>query len=245
MSSTTNTYGQPVGQALPGWTPRARPGDVTLAGRWCRLEPLRTTEHGKSLYEAYGRAEDSSDWTYLFAGPFDSESSFDAYLKAAEQSQDPKHYAVIDAATGKAVGTLSLMRIDPANGVIEVGNVVFSPLLKHTAASTEAQFLLMQYALDVLKYRRYEWKCDSLNAPSRKAAQRLGFSFEGIFRQAVVYKGRSRDTAWHAIIDAEWPDIRQSFIEWLSPSNFDHQGRQVASLSAVRERVKAGAGASP
>lgn len=244
MSDVTNAYGQPIGQDLPGWTARERPGNVTLEGRFCRLEPLSASKHGRSLYEAYGLAEDPRDWTYMFAGPFDSDSLFNQYVTVAQESQDPKHYAVIDAATGKAVGTLSLMRIDPANGVIEVGNVMFSPLLKQKAASTEAQFLLMQYALDVLKYRRYEWKCDSLNAPSRKTAQRLGFSFEGIFRQAVVYKGRSRDTAWYSIIDSEWPAIREAFLQWLSTSNFDHRGHQMESLSSIRERLGAHQAAS-
>ncbi|ONQ53145.1 GNAT family N-acetyltransferase, partial [Burkholderia cenocepacia] len=133
-------------------------------------------------------------------------------------------YTVIDRATGRAVGTLALMRIDPANGVIEVGSVTFSPLLKRTPVSTEAQFLLMKYAFDTLGYRRYEWKCDDLNAPSRKAAARLGFRYEGTFRQAIVYRGRNRDTAWFSIIDGEWPDVRAAFEAWLAPENFDAEG---------------------
>ncbi|WP_109126350.1 GNAT family protein [Dyella sp. C11] len=234
MSSPTNTYGQPIGPALPHWSARERPGNVTLEGRFCRLEPLSASRHAASLYDAYAQADDPRDWTYMFVGPFENEALFLQYMSTLEQSQDPKHYAVIDAVTGKAVGSLSLMRIEPTHGVIEVGHVMFSPLMKQKPASTEAQFLLMRYVFDVLKYRRYEWKCDSLNAPSRKTAQRLGFSFEGIFRQAVVYKGRSRDTAWFSIIDSEWPAIGKAFVHWLSPSNFDDQGQQVQSLSSLR-----------
>src|SRR5690606_25464982 len=140
-------------------------------------------------------APDGRDWTYMFAGPFQDAGEYLRYAESSSRSADPKHYAVIDTALGKAVGTVSLMRIDPVHGAIEIGNIAFSPLLKRRRASTEAQVLVMKYVFDELQYRRYEWKCDSLNAPSRKAAERLGFSFEGIFRQAVVYKGRSRDTA--------------------------------------------------
>lgn len=145
---------------------------------------------------------------------------------------------MVDRTTGKAVGTLALMRIDPTHGVIEVGNVMLSPLLQQTPASTEAQFLLMAYVFDTLGYRRYEWKCDSLNAPSRRTAARLGFQFEGIFRQAVVYKGRNRDTAWFSVIDTEWPLLRQAFEAWLSDDNQDAQGRQRRSLTQVRESLR-------
>ncbi len=177
---TVNQYGQPIGDALPDWSARPRPGDVVLTGQHCRLEPLDADRHGRDLYEAYATAPDGRDWTYMTGGPFLCRDGFDAYLRAAAQSPDPKHYAIINLALGKAVATFSLMRIDPANGVIEVGNVAFSPLLKQKTAATEAQFLLMGYVFGDLGYRRYEWKCDSLNAPSRKAAERLGFSFEGI-----------------------------------------------------------------
>ena len=175
----------------------------------------------------------------MFAGPFNSADEYRSYAETTARSTDPKHYAVIDTKLGKAVGTLSLMRVDPGNGAIEVGNVAFSPLMKQKPASTEAQFLLMQYVFDELRYRRYEWKCDSLNAPSRKAADRLGFSFEGIFRQAVIYKGRSRDTAWFSIIDKEWPSLKVAFLAWLSKANFDAQGQQRQSLSSVRSATKA------
>ena len=163
------------------------------------------------------------------------------------QSADPLQFAVVDAATERASGTLSLMRIDPAHGVIEVGNVNFSPALQRTTASTEAQYLLMRHVFDDLGYRRYEWKCDSLNARSRVAAERLGFSFEGIFRQAVVYKGRSRDTAWYSVIDSEWPAVRRGFERWLHPDNMEPDGMPRASLAQCRVlgRRLASGGADP
>ena len=157
--------------------------------------------------------------------------SYRDWATAAAQSTDPRHYAVIDHATGLALGTLSLMRHDPAHGVIEVGNVVFSRALQRTPISTEAQYLAMRYVFDDLGYRRYEWKCDSLNAPSQRAAARLGFSYEGIFRQAVVYKGRNRDTAWFGLVDRDWPGVRDAFERWLDPANFDAEGNQRQALA--------------
>ncbi|VVD99240.1 acetyltransferase [Pandoraea morbifera] len=228
-----NEFDQPIGPPMPDWTPRALPPRTPIGGRYCRLEPIDVERHAKDLYEAYASAPDARDWTYMSTGPF---PDFDAYYAHATRqavSTDPLHHAVIDLATGKAVGTLSLMRIDPANGVVEVGHVAYSPLLKRTRAGTEAQYLLMRRAFDELGYRRYEWKCDSLNAPSRRAATRYGFTFEGIFRQATVYKGRSRDTAWFAMTDGEWPAISRGFEQWLSSENFDAEGRQRAGLAAL------------
>ncbi|QNP48914.1 GNAT family N-acetyltransferase [Diaphorobacter aerolatus] len=232
MSAHTNEHGQPVGHAMPGWTPRPQPSGVTLKGRFCELEPIDPARHAADLYAAYSSAP--RGWTYMAAGPFASEADYRAYTENIAKSTDPRHYAVVDLKTGKAVGTLSLMRIDPANGVIEVGNVMFSPLLQQTPISTEAQYLLMAYAFDELGYRRYEWKCDALNAPSRTTADRLGFAFEGVFRQAVIYKGRSRDTAWFSIIDSEWPKVKAGFEAWLSPENFAQDGQQRQSLKALR-----------
>ena len=236
MSIFTNEYGQPIGAPVPGWSPRPVPSAVTLEGTYCRIEPLDAQRHAQDLYEAYRAAPDGRDWTYLPVEPFAEIEDFRRHAEAAARSTDPRHYAVVDRKTGKAVGTLALMRIEPKSGVIEVGSVTFSPLLKRTPLSTEAQYLLMAYVFDELGYRRYEWKCDSLNAPSRKAAQRLGFQFEGIFRQAVVYKGRSRDTAWFSILDSEWPAQKQAFQAWLAADNFDEQGRQRHSLDALRRR---------
>ncbi|AYZ62284.1 N-acetyltransferase [Burkholderia multivorans] len=232
--STTNAYQQPVGQPLPDWSARPRPQPVTLHGRHCRIEPLDAERHAADLYAAYASAPDGRNWTYLAHGPYADEASYRAYAHTAAASTDPMHFAVIDVASGRAVGTLALMRIDPANGVIEVGSVTFSPALQRTPISTEAQYLLMRHVFDTLGYRRYEWKCDSLNAPSRKAAERLGFRYEGTFRQALVYKGRNRDTAWYSIVDGEWPALAAAFDAWLSPANFDGEGAQRASLAAIR-----------
>jgi RimJ/RimL family protein N-acetyltransferase len=234
MSAHLDPYGQPVGHPLPGWTARPAPARVTLEGRFCRLEPLDADRHADDLYAAYALAADGRDWTYMSTHAFASPAGYRAYVETATRADDPLQYAVVDGRTGTAVGTLALMRQDPSNGVVEVGSVAFSPLLKRTPISTEAQFLLMSYAFDELGYRRYEWKCDSLNAPSRKAALRLGFSFEGIFRQALVYKDRSRDTAWYSVIDSEWPHVGKALREWLSPDNFDADGVQKRSLSTVR-----------
>jgi RimJ/RimL family protein N-acetyltransferase len=232
--ANTNEYKQPIGEPVNDWTPRERPARIAIDGAHCRIEPLDVERHAADLFDAYGRASDGSDWTYLFAEPFADFDAFRAYLSRAQASPDPLHYTVIDTARGKAVGTFALMRIEPVHGVIEVGNVTFSPLLKRTRISTEAQYLLMRYVFEQLGYRRYEWKCDSLNAPSRKTAQRLGFQFEGIFRQAIVYKGRNRDTAWYAIIDQDWPRVKQAFERWLADDNFDADGTQRASLETIR-----------
>ncbi|RII20729.1 putative ribosomal N-acetyltransferase YdaF [Streptomyces sp. YIM 130001] len=234
MTVHVNAYDQPVGEPVPGWAPRAVPERIGLEGRYCGLEPLDAERHAAELYAAYATAPDGRNWTYLPDGPFESADDYRRWAAAAQRSDDPLHYAVIDRATGAAVGTASLIRHNPGHGVIEVGYVVFSPLLQRTPISTEAQYLLMAYVFDKLGYRRYEWKCDALNAPSRKAAERLGFTFEGIFRQAVIYKGRNRDTAWYSIVDGEWPLLREAFRTWLAPENFDEHGRQKHSLTELR-----------
>lgn len=231
---TTNVYDQPIGDALPAWTARALPSPAPISGRFCRLEPLDAARHADDLFTAYSQAPDDRAWTYMATGPFATLADYRAHATQAAAAPGFLHYAVIDLHTGRAVGTLALMRMDPANGVIEVGFVTFSPLLQRTPISTEAQFLLMQYAFDGLGYRRFEWKCDSLNAPSLVTAKRLGFQFEGIFRQAVVYKGRSRDTAWFSILDTEWPALRAAFTQWLAADNFDAQGQQRQSLAQLR-----------
>lgn len=230
----TNEYGQVIGEAVPNWTTRPRPGDVTLTGRTCRLEPLDPVKHSNDLFEAYLVAPDDRDWTYMAEERFTELEPFQEYIERIAKGSDPKFFAVIDLATGKAVGFLSFLRIDPVNGSIEVGWITFSPLLKQTVQSTETQYLLMAYAFDELGYRRYEWKCDSLNVPSRKTAARLGFRFEGVFRNAVVYKGRNRDTAWFSIIDKEWPTIKAAFEAWLKPENFDSEGKQMKNLADFR-----------
>ena len=232
MPPRVNAFQQPIGPDVPGWTPRPRPPLTPITGRYCRLEPLSAERHAADLYQAFSQAPDDSDWTYMGVGPFADVAAYRAFAEAAQAGNDPLHHAIIDLQTGRAIGTLALMRIDPANGVIEVGFVSFSRQLKRTRIATEAQFLLMRRAFDELGYRRYEWKCDSLNQPSRRAARRYGFRYEGTFRQLLVYKGRSRDTAWFAIIDSEWPSRRQAYEQWLAAENFDAQGRQRQPLSA-------------
>lgn len=225
-----NSLDQPIGFPLPHWRPPSPPPHEPMTGRYCRVEPLDPARHAAELYEANARDPSGRAWTYLSVGPFDS---FDAYLNWIESSclgDDPLYHAIVDLETGKAVGIASYMRIDTRNGVIEVGNINYSPLLQRTRAATEAMYLMMKRVFE-LGYRRYEWKCDALNMPSRAAAQRLGFSFEGVFRQAVVYKGRSRDTAWYSVIDSEWPALEEAFIRWLDPSNFDARGNQRLRLS--------------
>lgn len=240
MPTAMNLHQQPVGDPLPGWTERPHPPRRPIEGRHCRLEPLDPARHAADLHAAYAGAPDDRHWTYMVVGPFADAQSYRAHAERIAAGTDPLHHAVIDLKTGQAVGTLALMRIDRANGVIEIGHVTFSPLLQRTVASTEAQFLLMRQAFDELGYRRLEWKCDSLNAPSRRAAERLGFRFEGVFRQAIVYKGRTRDTAWFSIIDGEWPALRAAFETWLSPGNFDERGVQRTPLSALRPTPAAG-----
>lgn len=239
MQPRVNALQQPVGPDVPGWTPRARPPLTPAIGQYCRLEPLSAERHAADLYQAFSQAPDDSDWTYMGVGPFADEAAYRAFAESVQAGNDPLHHAIIDLETGRAIGTLALMRIDPANGVIEVGFVSFSRQLKRTRIATEAQFLLMRRAFDELGYRRYEWKCDSLNAPSRKAAARLGFQFEGIFRQATIYKGRSRDTAWFSIIDGEWPALRAAYEHWLNPTNFDAEGNQRTGLAERIAREKA------
>lgn len=230
MGDRVNAFGQPIGFPVPDRSPRPRPSHITLEGRYCRLEPLDADRHTADLYAA-NQADDGRGWTYLGYGPFASREDYRAWVEASAASQDPLFYTIVYAGSGRAAGVATLMRIDPANGVIEVGNIKYAPALQRTPAATEAMFLLMRYVFEDLGYRRYEWKCDVLNAPSRAAAARLGFTFEGIFRQAVVYKGRNRDTAWFSIVDSEWPILKRAYEAWLAPENFDADGRQRRRLT--------------
>ncbi len=234
MSVATNEYGQPVGVPVPGWIPRALPPRAAISGRYCRVEPVSVERHATDLYAAFAEAQDGRDWTYLPAERPADIDAYRAFLTKAAADSDRLHHAIIDLAAGRAVGTAALMRADPANGTVEVGYITYSPLLKRTRVATEAMFLLMRRVFDELGYRRYEWKCDSLNAASRAAAERFGFRFEGVFRQAVVYKGRNRDTAWFSITDAEWPGVRAAFEQWLAPDNFGPDGQQRRSIAAIR-----------
>jgi RimJ/RimL family protein N-acetyltransferase len=228
---------QPIGHALPDWQPCAMPESKIFEGRTCRLEPLNPAKHATALNEAFLQPNAATVWTYLPFDPFTDEAHFYQHLSALNQSPDVIHFAVIDTLTQQAIGTLALMRIDAANGVAEIGYVTFLPSLQRTTIATEAIFLLLGYLFSELHYRRCEWKCDHLNAPSRRAAERIGFQFEGIFRQASVYKQRSRDTAWYAIIDQDWPAIRTAIVHWLSTDNFTDDGQQKQSLSRFKTSV--------
>lgn len=232
MTARLNQYGQSIGPLLEGWTGRPRPPRTDMPGRYGRLEPVDVERHASDLFAAYMEAPDDRDWTYLSVERPQTLEEFRSYLVKLHKSEDPLHFAIVDTATGKAIGTAAFMRIEPTHGVIEVGCITFSPRLKKTRIATEAMFLMMRRAFDELGYRRYEWKCDSLNAPSMSAALRYGFIFEGIFRNAITYKNRSRDTAWHSITDSEWPRIRNAFESWLDPINFDAQGNQKRPLLA-------------
>ena len=232
MTPRENEFGQPIGFAVDGWKPVHKPGRPTLSGRTCLVVPLDPEDHAAELHEAFTQPGGERLWTYLPYGPFASPEAFGAWVGASSASEDPEFFAIVDSATSRAVGVASYLRIEPATGVIEVGHLNFSPALQQTTAATEAMYLMMRHVFDELGYRRYEWKCDALNAPSRAAALRFGFEFEGIFRQATLYKGRNRDTAWFAITDRDWPERRAAFERWLEPDNFDGEGRQRRSLSA-------------
>ena len=232
-SGLTNPLGQPIGAPLPGWTPPPLPPREPIEGRYVRVVPMDEQFAG-DLYAAHLQDRDGRNWTYLPYGPFANERDFGQWMRKTCFGADPLFHAIIDRATGCAAGVAAYMRITPESGAIEVGHVCFSPLLQRGRGGTEAMYLMMKRVFD-LGYRRYEWKCDALNAPSRTAAQRLGFSFEGIFRQATVYKGRNRDTAWYAAIDSEWPALSRAFDTWLDPGNFDASGCQRSNLSDLTQ----------
>jgi RimJ/RimL family protein N-acetyltransferase len=205
-----------------------------MSGRVTLVEPLDPARHGSDLWAAFAADRDGRGWTYFTYGPFADERAFRTWLDAAAAREDPLFHAVIDRASGTALGVASYLRIDAGNGVIEVGHIHFAPSLQRTIVASEAMYLMMARVFDELGYRRYEWKCNALNAPSRAAALRLGFRYEGTFRQAQVVKGRNRDTAWFSIVDGEWPALKASFRRWLDPANFDAAGRQRQNLGVVR-----------
>lgn len=225
-----NEYGQMIGEAVVGHTTGKLPAIDFLEGRYARIEALSVEKHAEGLLAVYGPDTPREMWTYLFQEPVADREELVSLLNQMLTRKDRFYYAIIDKVTEKALGTFSLMRIDQANRVIEVGAVIFSPALKQTRMGTEAHYLLARYVFEELNYRRYEWKCDALNLPSRKAAERLGFIYEGTFRQAVIYKGRTRDTDWMSMIDKDWPKVKARFESWLSPDNFDENGQQLKSL---------------
>jgi RimJ/RimL family protein N-acetyltransferase len=223
--------GLPIGPAVNA-SPAKRPERVRLSGRYVTLVPL-TTAHAKDIYEAAHGSERERVWLYLFEPPFASRDAFQAHIEEKSGSQDPLFYAITDTISGRAMGYATLMRIEPIHRVIEVGNILYPPAMQRTRGATEAMYLLARYIFEELGYRRYEWKCNDLNVPSKRAALRFGFSFEGIFRQHVIVKGRNRDTAWFSMLDNEWPARKTAFERWLEPSNFDANGYQRVALSAL------------
>jgi RimJ/RimL family protein N-acetyltransferase len=223
---------QPIGPLVDP-RPVRRPERVTLPGRAITLVPLDAEAHAASLFHKANGGERDRVWTYLFDGPYADLQGFKASLVAKAQSEDPLFFAIIDNASGEAVGYQTFLRIEPAHRVIEVGNILYTPAMQRTIGATEAQYLFAAHVFDKLGYRRYEWKCNNLNAPSKRAALRYGFSFEGVFRQHMIVKGRNRDTAWFAMLDSEWPRRREAFECWLDPGNFDTAGRQKVSLMSI------------
>jgi RimJ/RimL family protein N-acetyltransferase len=230
---STNAFGQPVGPAVAGWTPRSRPSDEPMQGRFCRLEPFEVDRHLKPLFADYAQ-DDGRMWTYVPWGPFPDAAAMEQVIRfTAQMAPQPfQRFAILQAASGDPVGEASYMRHAFDLGSIEVGAVTFGPRLKRTPAATEAMYLMMRRVFEA-GYRRYEWKCDALNAPSRAAAQRLGFAFEGVFRNERVYKGRNRDTAWFSLIESEWPAVRRGMERWLDEANFDGDGVQRRGLTAL------------
>jgi RimJ/RimL family protein N-acetyltransferase len=218
---------------LSRWTSRPRPDAMTLEGRWCRLERLDPRRHGDSLFEASIAPGAEERFRYLFEPVPSDRTAFDAWLSGAG-GEDSRFYAVIDPATGRAEGRQALMRITPEHGVIEIGSILWGPKVARTRLATEALYLFARYSFDDLGYRRFEWKCNAANAPSRRAAERFGFSFEGIFRKHMVVKGENRDTAWYAMTDDDWPRIKAGMERWLDPKNFDADGAQRISLGKAR-----------
>lgn len=231
--------------ALPGWTPPVAPERVILTGSTVRLERVDPVRHAAALFSAsHGPSTDPALWDYMSVGPFADEADFSNWLQTAAASSDPLFFAVIDQTTGLPSGMVSYLRITPQHGVIEIGNIWFGAAIQRTRQATESIFLLARHVFDELGYRRLEWKCDALNARSRRAAERFGFRYEGLFQQHMVIKGRNRDTAWFAMLDRDWPVIRAAFERWLSPENFAEDGSQRESLTAVRQAVEREAGSA-
>ena len=236
MNAKSNHWGQPIGEIVDGWASPIVPPRESMEGRYCRLEPVDVSSHCENLFAANQQDAQGLNWTYLPYGPFQSIDEYRRWMDDTCLGNDPQFFAIRDLRTDEVLGLASYLRITPASGSIEVGHLNFSPLLQKTPAATEAMYLMMKRAFE-LGYRRYEWKCHSLNAPSRSAAQRLGLSFEGVFRQHAVVKGRNRDSAWYAAIDQEWPALQRAFEKWLSPNNFDDSGQQRTRLSDLTSPI--------
>jgi RimJ/RimL family protein N-acetyltransferase len=230
--NATTSIGAPVDT-----TPAKRPQYTTLEGRVVSVVPLDPIAHAQTLFDHTCGEENEGLWRYLFEGPFGTRADFDYHLKQKASSEDPLFFAILDKASGAAVGYAAYMRIEPAHRVIEVGSILYTPRLQRSVGATEAMYLMARHVFEDLGYRRYEWKCNALNAPSRNAAVRLGFTFEGVFRQHMIVKGCNRDTAWFSMLDSEWPKRREAFERWLDPTNFDANGRQRTSLSGMNPEI--------
>lgn len=237
MTQRINQFGQPIGAALPDWQPVAIPAPQALTGRFCRLEPLDAARDAAGLYAAYASAPDGRDWTYLTEERPETLADFHIWLEQRTAEKTFVTFTIFCTQREIPVGLVSYMRIDPVNGSLEIGGVTWSPFMKRTVIGTEALWLMIKHTFD-LGYRRCEWKCDALNLPSRNAALRLGFTWEGTFRQMMARKGRTRDSDWFSIIDGEWPAIDKVLTDWLSPQNIDAQGQQRQSLSALMRAAK-------
>jgi RimJ/RimL family protein N-acetyltransferase len=229
-----------LGVPVPNWTPPPSPDKTVWAekmqGRYVRLEPLKAVRHCDDLFAAFAADIKKQNWDYLPYGPFAKAADLADWMHITCTGSDPYFFAIIDQTSNRAVGVASYLRINPANGSIEVGHINFAPSLQSTIGATEAMYLMMRWSF-MAGYRRYEWKCNALNLKSRRAAQRLGLSYEGVSRQATIFRGRNRDTAWFAAIDAEWPSLQIAFKNWLQAENFDAQGKQKRSLSAMTEPI--------
>lgn len=230
---TDRATGLPIGPEVADASPAQRPGRVVLEGRFCRLEPLNAARHGDDLFRASTPPDAAARFLYLFEEPPVDRADFQLWLEQVAKSEDPLFFAVIDKRSGRAEGRQTLMRIDPAHCVIETGSIYWGPAISRTPVTTEANFLFAKYVFDELGYRRFEWKCNALNAPSRSAAERFGFSYEGHFRRAVIVKGRSRDTSWFSMLAEDWPRVRKAYATWLAPENFNAEGMQRTSLREV------------
>src|SRR5579871_124777 len=227
-----NAFGQPVGRIVDDWRAARTPDAKSLVGAFCRVEPIDMAKHARGLFESLTQNNLGEGWTYLPYGPFEHFTDFSDWLLRTMAEPDIRVYAILSP-EAKVLGIAPYLRINPMHGAIEVGHIHYSKPLQKTPAATEAMYLMMKHVFDDQGYRRYEWKCHSLNEASKNAALRLGFKFEGIFRQCNVFKGRNRDTAWFSIIDGEWPDLKQKFLRWLDPSNFDATGNQIRRLSEL------------
>jgi len=228
-----NEFHQVVGREIKNWRRRELPSKNIIKGRFCVLELLDKNKHAAKLFEMLSVDDKGESWTYLPYGPFENCNEFEKWIQATTSEPDIILYAILDIKSLVPVGMAGFLRVNPEHGVIEVGCLHYSKLLQRTAAATEAMYLMMKYVFDDLGYRRYEWKCNSLNQASCNAALRLGFKFEGTFRQSSVFKNRNRDTAWFSIIDSEWPEIKARFEHWLDPNNFDEKGQQITKLNEI------------